>query len=90
MFSKATRTRVWLKLGMSGGPVDGKIYSALRLATGLAGGGKVAVLDTENASASIYADAFNFDVLNISPPFTDDGFVAGLNVQFRKAIQSPS
>jgi hypothetical protein len=79
LFKKAERHRAWLKLGITGGPGDGKTYSALRLATGLANGGKIAVLDTENNSASLYADAFSFDVLEIRPPFSDDQFTNGIN-----------
>ncbi|WP_020474529.1 AAA family ATPase [Zavarzinella formosa] len=40
--------------GVSG---SGKTYSALLLAAGLAGGGKVGFLDTENGRGSMYADS---------------------------------
>jgi hypothetical protein len=48
---------------------SGKTYSALKLATGLANGGKICLIDTENSRASHYADEFNFDVINLQPPF---------------------
>jgi len=69
-FQKATRKRVWLKLAITGPPGSGKTKSALRLATGLASryeGGKVCLLDTENESASLYADEFDFATSVISP-----------------------
>jgi hypothetical protein len=78
IFKPATRERVFLKLGITGGPGDGKTTSALRLATGLANGGKICVLDTENSSVSLYAESFRFDTLNLSAPFTDDKFVTGI------------
>lgn len=31
---------------------------------------KIAVIDTENASASLYSDLGNFNVLNLSAPHT--------------------
>lgn len=44
-------------------------WTALEWATVLADGGRVAVIDTENDSASYYADRFAFDVLPWDPPY---------------------
>ena len=41
----------------------GKTYWSLQMATELADGGKIAVIDTERSSASLYADKFEFDTL---------------------------
>ena len=79
MFEKAKRTNTKIKLAITGPSGSGKTYSALRLATGLAGDGKIAVLDTENNSASLYAGDFSFDVAAIEPPFTNDKFVKAIN-----------
>lgn len=78
-FRKATREKVFLKVAVTGPSGSGKTFSSLRMATGLANGGKVAVLDTENRSASLYADRFNFDVLDIEPPFDHDKFESGIS-----------
>ena len=67
MFKKAEKKSSKLKLAITGPSGSGKTYSALRLATGMAK--KIAVIDTENGSASLYADKFNFDVIEIQPPF---------------------
>jgi hypothetical protein len=75
-FIRATRKRVKLKLAITGPSGSGKTYSALRLATGL--GGKIALIDTENASASLYSEKFNFDTVDITPPFDDAKFVAAV------------
>jgi hypothetical protein len=77
-FKKATRRRAYLKLGITGGPGTGKTYSGLRLATGLAAGQPIAGIDTENGSMSLYAETFNFDVVTLEPPFTDDKFVEAI------------
>lgn len=58
-FSKATKQALSIKLAISGTAGSGKTFSALRLASGL--GGRIAVLDTEGQSASLYADYFDFD-----------------------------
>ena len=66
MFQKAERSAVFLKLALAGSAGSGKTMSALRLARGLVGPtGKIAVIDTENGSASLYADLTDFDVCNV-------------------------
>lgn len=79
LFRKATREKVFLKLAVTGPSGSGKTYSALRLARGLVGPtGKIALIDTENRSASLYADRFDFDTLDIAPPFDNEKFVDGV------------
>ena len=78
-FKKAERSRVFLKLGVTGASGSGKTFSALRLASGLADGGRIAMIDTENRSASLYADRFDFDVLDLEPPYDHDKFVSAIN-----------
>jgi len=79
MFKKATRKQAKIKLAVTGASGSGKTFSSLRLAKGLANGGKVAVIDTENGSASLYSDRFDFDTLDLSPPFTHDKFIQAIN-----------
>jgi nucleoside-triphosphatase THEP1 len=79
MFKKATRKQAKIKLAVTGASGSGKTYSALRLAKGLADGKKVAVIDTENGSASLYSDRFDFDTLDLSPPFTHDKFISAIS-----------
>jgi energy-coupling factor transporter ATP-binding protein EcfA2 len=80
IFQKAKRKNVFLKIAITGPSGSGKTYGALRLARGLVGPqGKVALIDTENGSASLYADTFDFDVLDIRPPFDNSKFVDGIN-----------
>lgn len=76
-FKKAERKQVKLKLAITGPTGSGKTYSALRLAAGMSK--KIAVIDTENGSASLYADKFQFDVLEILPPFSTEKYVEGIN-----------
>src|SRR6185436_10622008 len=57
----AVRENVPLLIGLAGGTGSGKTYSAMRLAKGLAGGQKFAVIDTESGRARAYADEFQFD-----------------------------
>lgn len=65
-FRKAVKSQRKARIALIGPSGSGKTYTALEIATGLAGpGGRIALIDTENASASLYADRFDFDTLNL-------------------------
>ena len=74
-FQKAVKEQVRLRLAIYGPAGAGKTASALRIAHGI--GGRIAFIDTENYSASRYADglnyaggfvAFSFDVVSLTKP----------------------
>ena len=71
-FSKATKAKSKLRLALIGLAGSGKTYSALSIASNLSPGGRVAVIDTERGSASLYADRFGFDVLELDRHGPDD------------------
>jgi hypothetical protein len=76
LFKKAERTKLKLRLGIEGPSGSGKTYSSLRIATGLVGeSGKIGVVDTENNSASLYSEKFNFEVGVLNPPYKPETFV---------------
>lgn len=77
-FKPATRQSTWLKLGIQGPSGSGKTEGALLLATALAPTGRIALIDTENGSASLYADRFKFDTLTLSPPYTSKRYIQAL------------
>ncbi|MFH1485598.1 MAG: ATP-binding protein [Chloroflexota bacterium] len=67
-FQKATKEKAKARIALIGPSGSGKTYSALRIAVSL--GQRIAVIDTENNSASLYADEFIFDTLaldSVSP-----------------------
>jgi len=76
-FKKAEKKKAKLRLGISGPSGSGKTYSALRLASGLSS--KIAVIDSEKGSASLYADNFNFDVLELAPPYSPERYIEAMN-----------
>lgn len=74
-FRPAVRERVSLLIGIAGSSGSGKTYSALQLATGLAGpNGRIAVIDTEAGRALHYADQFKFDHGDLRAPFSPDAY----------------
>ncbi|MEH6512832.1 MAG: AAA family ATPase [Maribacter arcticus] len=75
------RHNVKLRLGISGASGFGKTYSALQLAYGMTGDwSKIAVIDTENSSASLYSDLGNFNVLNLFPPYSPERYIEAIGI----------
>lgn len=72
-FAKAIRRKSRLRLALTGPSGSGKTYGALQIAIGL--GGKIAVIDTEKGSASLYSHMAEFDVLELLPPYTPERFI---------------
>lgn len=77
-FKKATKAQANLHAAIFGPSGAGKTFTSLRVATGLAGGSPIAVIDTERGSASKYADRFSFDVLELEDQ-SIDGYVAAIS-----------
>lgn len=73
MFKKAEKRQAKLRLALSGPSGSGKTTGALLIAKGL--GGKIAVLDTERGSASLYSDMVDFDVVELGPPYTPERYI---------------
>lgn len=94
---KAKRKRVKLKLGISAPSGAGKTIGALIIAYGILKEkypdisdeelwNKVLVLDTENESASLYAEDArcginigSFNTINLEPPFSPTEYIDGIN-----------
>ena len=72
-FTKAKRTNAKLRLAITGTAGGGKTYGALLIALGLEG--KIAVIDTENGSADLYAHLGDYDTCQLTPPFDPRRYV---------------
>ena len=72
---KAEKKRVKLKMAVQGPSGSGKTLGALALAKNLWPEAKICAIDTENESASLYADKFTFDTIPLGPPFTTARYV---------------
>lgn len=77
-FRPAVRDETSLLIAMAGASGSGKTFSALRLATGLAGDGKIAMIDTEAGRGLHYAEKFRFDHAELKPPFTPEAYLEAI------------
>lgn len=78
---KATRKKSKLRLNISGPAGSGKTYSALLMAKGLVKDwGKIAVIDTENGSASLYSHLGDFQTIDMQAPFTPESYIKAIDI----------
>jgi DNA polymerase III delta prime subunit len=79
-FVKAVKHGAKLRMSIEGPSGSGKTFTALKVARALVGPqGRIAVLDSENGSASKYADAFEFDTdPTFKAPYHPDKYTAAV------------
>ncbi|KUF45778.1 AAA family ATPase [Myroides marinus] len=79
---QSERKRAKIKMALQGSAGSGKTYSSLLLAQGLTNGdlSKVAIIDTENGSADLYAHLGSYNVLSLQPPFTPEAYIKAIEI----------
>ena len=84
----ATRKKSKLRLNISGPAGSGKTYSALLMAKGLIGNWeKIAVIDTENGSASLYSHLGPFQTIDLQAPFTPERYIEAIEMCVKAGIE---
>jgi len=69
-----------MRLNLSAPSGAGKTMSALLMAYGLIGDwSKIAVIDTENGSASLYSNLGEFNTIDLQAPFTPEAYIKALD-----------
>ncbi|GEM_PF-275919 len=71
-FKKAVKAQTLLRGALFGPSGSGKTYTALAIATGLANGGRIGLIDSERKTASKYADLFDFDTVDLDKKNIDE------------------
>ena len=77
----AHRKRAKIKIGLQGPSGSGKTYSALLIAYGLCmDWTKVAIVDSENHSGELYSHLGEYNVLNLTSPFTPEKYTEAIEI----------
>lgn len=78
---KSSKRQAKIKLALQGCAGSGKTFSALLLAFGLCNDwSKIAVIDSENGSADLYAHLGQYNVLPLQDNFTPETYVEAIRV----------
>jgi hypothetical protein len=72
----AKREQVKLRIGLTGPSGYGKTYSALLMAFGMTEDwSKIAIIDTENSSANLYAHLGSYNVVSFDKPYSPERYI---------------
>ena len=79
---KSARKQAKIKMALQGSAGSGKTMSSLLLAKGLTNNdlSKVAIIDSENGSADLYAHLGEYNVVRINPPFTPEKYIEAIDI----------
>ena len=77
-FRPATRVNTPLIIGLAGASKAGKSFSALRLATGMANGGTIAMINAEGPRGHAYAEKFKYLACELEAPFRPTHYTEAL------------
>jgi len=80
-FRQAERKQAKIKLALQGCAGSGKTYSSLLLAFGMTNNWKkIAVIDSENGSADLYAHLGAYNVLNLNNNYSPENYIEALAI----------
>jgi len=75
---KATKVNLKVRAGIAAPSGFGKTKSALLMASGMASWDKIGVIDSENNSASLFADLGPFSTINLKAPYTPERYIEAI------------
>ena len=79
---KSERKQAKMKLAIQGSAGSGKTYSSLLLGEGLVDGdfSKIAIIDTENKSADLYAHLGDYNVISMGTPYSPERYIEAIEI----------
>lgn len=76
---KATKLQTKLRLGIFGVSGSGKTLTSLKIMKGL-GVNKIGIIDSERGRSNVYADQFDYDVLELPEPKSVELYIAAIKM----------
>ncbi len=77
-----------MRLNLSSPSGGGKTFSALLMAYGLVGDwSKIAVIDTEAGSASLYSHLGEFNTIDLQPPYSPERYIEAIDACIKAGMQ---
>ncbi len=76
-------------MALQGSSGSGKTYSSLLLAQGITNKdfSKIAIIDTENGSADLYAHLGDYNVLALQPPYTPEKYIEAIELCEKEGME---
>ena len=75
------RRQARIKMALQAPSGAGKTYSSLLIAYGITNDwGKIAIIDTENGSADLYAHLGSYNVLSLKPPYSPENYIQAIEI----------
>lgn len=86
---KSERKKAKIKMALQAPSGGGKTIGALLIAQGLTNGNfsKIAIIDSENGSADLYAHLGQYNVLSLKPPYTPESYIKAIEVCEKAGIE---
>ncbi|WP_415376403.1 AAA family ATPase [Patiriisocius sp. Uisw_017] len=86
---QSERKRAKIKMALQGSAGSGKTYSSLLLAKGITNNNltKVAIIDSENGSADLYAHIGQYNVLSLTPPYTPEKYIEAIDICLKAGME---
>ena len=86
---QSARKKAKIKMALASPSGAGKTMSAILLAQGLTENNfsKVAIIDTENGSADLYAHLGEYNVLSLTPPFKPEKYIEAIDVCIKAGME---
>ena len=86
---KSERKKAKIKMALQAPSGGGKTIGALLIAQGLTNGNfsKIAIIDSENGSADLYAHLGQYNVLSLKPPYTPESYIKAIEVCERAGME---
>ena len=82
------RKQAKIKMALQAPSGAGKTYSALLIAFGITNDwNKVAVIDTENGSADLYAHLGSYNVISMKPPYAPESYIEAIEICEKAGIE---